>query len=47
MLTKEQKEKHVSWMMKHKNDDRNRTVLSDELYSEIQSAAGRKLHERS
>ena len=30
MLTKEQKEKHVIWAMKHKNDDRNQTVFFDE-----------------
>ena len=30
MLTKEQKEKHVIWAIKHKNDDWNQTVFSDE-----------------
>ena len=30
MLTKEQKEKHAVWAMKHKNDDWNQTVFSDE-----------------
>ena len=30
MLTKERKEKHVIWAMKHKNDDWNQTVFSDE-----------------
>ena len=30
ILTKEQKEKRVVWRMKHKNDDLNQTVFSDE-----------------
>ena len=35
MLTKEQKEKRVIWAMKHKNDDWNQTVFSDESYFQL------------
>ena len=35
MLTKEQKEKRVMWAMKHKNDDWNQTVFSDESYFQL------------
>ena len=35
MLTKEQKEKRVTWAMMHKNDDWNQTVFSDESYFQL------------
>ena len=35
MLTKKQKEKRVIWVMKHKNDDWNQTVFSDESYFQL------------
>ena len=35
MLTREQKEKHVISVMKHKNDDWNRTVFSDKPYFQL------------
>ena len=47
MLMTERKEKRVAWAMKYKNDDWNRTAFSAFNYSEIQSAAGGKLHKKS
>ena len=35
MLTKEQKEKHVIWAMKYKNDDWNQTVFPNKSYFQL------------